>query len=201
MNLPQDELTAFLHLSLVILLPMVPAYVLFKALPGSADVSGPLQGLNIKLGGAFAGYFALLVLVFSTHNIWNPVRAGQIWQVKATLLDENGAVIQSLDPNYIGLDPNTFDTNKDGSFTLTVATQPTQGGAIVLPSVTVSYPSFQQPTIALDPADPSAGNAGLVRDERSHVIRIPPIRLKRLPEYSAASQREQGLVAAKGTQP
>jgi len=85
MNLPQDELRALLNLGLVILLPMVPAFVLFKALPGTAVVSGPLQGLNIKLGGAFAGYFALLILVFSTHKSGTPPQErygkypGKLW--------------------------------------------------------------------------------------------------------------------------
>lgn len=201
MNLPQDELRALINLGLVILLPMIPAFVLFKALPGTADVSGPLQGLNIKLGGAFAGYFALLVLVFSTHNIWNPVPAGQVWEVSGTLVAEDGTVIQQPDPKDIGLIPNNFNGYADGTFTLTVSTIPTQGGGRAFPRVMVGYPNFQSTTIPLDPSDAAAAHLELVRDEREHRIRIPPIRLKRLPEYSAGARAEQNLVAAKGLQP
>jgi hypothetical protein len=198
MNLQSDEFRAFLNLALVILLPMVPAYVLFKALPGTAVVSGPLQGLNIKLGGAFAGYFALLLLVFSTHSIWNPAPAAQVWEVSGSLVAEDGTAIQQPDPKDIGVIPNSFNGYADGTFTLTVSTIPTLGGGITLPRVMVGYPNFQTTTIPLDPSDANAAHLGLVRDETKHQIRIPPIRLKPLPEYSAAAA-ERKMIARKGT--
>ena len=52
--------------SLVIILPLLPAILIYKLLPHSqSDATGPFQGLKIKLGGAFGGYFitALLMLV------------------------------------------------------------------------------------------------------------------------------------------
>lgn len=53
----------YLSLAAILLLPLIPAYVIYKFLPESdTDVSGPYQGLSLKLKGAFAGYF-LLVLV------------------------------------------------------------------------------------------------------------------------------------------
>lgn len=52
----------FLVLAAILLLPLIPAYVLYKFLPVSeTDVSGPYQGLSIKLKGAFAGYFLLVL--------------------------------------------------------------------------------------------------------------------------------------------
>lgn len=52
----------FLVLAAILLLPLIPAYVLYKFLPASeTDVSGPYQGLSIKLKGAFAGYFLLVL--------------------------------------------------------------------------------------------------------------------------------------------
>ncbi|MBZ5533695.1 MAG: hypothetical protein LAO20_19870 [Acidobacteriia bacterium] len=196
-----NELRGFLNLALVILLPMAPAYVLFKALPGTAAVSGPLQGLNIKLGGAFAGYFALLVLVFSTHNIWNPAPSGQVWEVSGTVADEDGAVLQPLDPKDIGVIPRSFNAYADGTFTLTVPTTPTQGGGTAFPRVMVGHPNFQTTTIPLDPSDAAAAHVGLVRDETNHQIRIPTIHLKRLPEYFAGAHAEKEMIATKGTQP
>ncbi len=53
----------YFALAAILLLPVIPAYILYKFLPASdTDVSGPYKGLSIKLKGAFAGYF-LLVLV------------------------------------------------------------------------------------------------------------------------------------------
>ena len=53
----------YLALAAILLIPIIPAYILYKFLPTSeTDVSGPYQGLSLKLKGAFAGYF-LLVMV------------------------------------------------------------------------------------------------------------------------------------------
>jgi hypothetical protein len=50
-------------LSVLVLLPLIPAFLLFKLLPSRAVVKGPLAGFNVALGGAFAGYVALTVFV------------------------------------------------------------------------------------------------------------------------------------------
>ena len=43
------------------LLPLVPAYLLFRALPSQAEISGPFKGMTVKLGGAFAAYFLVFL--------------------------------------------------------------------------------------------------------------------------------------------
>ncbi|WP_224549138.1 hypothetical protein [Mesorhizobium sp. CA16] len=49
-------------LAAIILIPLVPAVIIYLLLPSDAHVSGPLKGFNIALTGAFAGYFALVLL-------------------------------------------------------------------------------------------------------------------------------------------
>lgn len=49
-------------LSVIMLVPLVPAFILYKYLPSKTNVDGPFKGLNLKLSGAFGGYF-LLVLI------------------------------------------------------------------------------------------------------------------------------------------
>ncbi len=45
-----------------ILTPVAPAYAMFKWLPSDASATGPFKGLKWKLGGAFAGYFMIVLI-------------------------------------------------------------------------------------------------------------------------------------------
>lgn len=56
----------------VLLIPLVPAFVLYWMLPSKASVTGPLKGLNINLQGAFAGYFALFLVAAGLVQVWKP---------------------------------------------------------------------------------------------------------------------------------
>jgi len=51
-----------LYLSAIIILPLIPAYVLYKNLPSKTLVTGPFKGLNINLSGTFGRYFLLVLL-------------------------------------------------------------------------------------------------------------------------------------------
>ena len=112
------QLLSLVSLAVMVLLPLVPAYLLFKALPSTAIVTGPFQGLKLKLGGAFAGYFILAVLVFYSHKIWAPPPQYQVWEVDGTVTDEDGAPLQLLELKDIGLYPPIFLANPGGSFQL-----------------------------------------------------------------------------------
>ena len=48
-------------LAAVLLLPLIPAFLLYKFLPSKTSVAGPFKGLNLKLTGAFGGYFLLVL--------------------------------------------------------------------------------------------------------------------------------------------
>lgn len=63
-----------LVLTAIVMLPLIPAFLLFKLLPSRAVVKGPLAGLNVSLGGAFGGYVALTVFVatFFANSIDKP---------------------------------------------------------------------------------------------------------------------------------
>ena len=191
----------FAHLIPIILLPMVPAFVLFWKLPSTADVTGPLQGLNLKLSGAFGGYCALLIILLYTHNIWNPPPSRQVWEVRGTVADEAGTAVRALTPTDIGLMPVRNVAYPDGTFSLTVSTEPKDGGGIAFPKVVVGYQDFQPVTIPLDPSDGS--HQGLIWDEKAHVVTIPTIRLKKFPEYNNRADTDSGnnMIATKGAQP
>lgn len=54
-----------IYLAALFIIPLLPAFILYKFLPSRTNVTGPFKGLDLKLTGAFAGYF-ILVLVGST---------------------------------------------------------------------------------------------------------------------------------------
>jgi hypothetical protein len=55
----------YFYLLITILAPLIPAYVLYRQLPAKTSVVGPFKGLSIKLSGAFAGYFLLVLLTIA----------------------------------------------------------------------------------------------------------------------------------------
>lgn len=56
---------SILYLLASFLVPLLPAYILYKTLPAETKVSGPFKGLNINLSGAFDGYFLLVLIAFA----------------------------------------------------------------------------------------------------------------------------------------
>jgi hypothetical protein len=57
---------------LIVLVPLVPAILLFKVLPSSAEVTGKWKGFPIKLSGAFAGYFVVAILAYGIMKEFGP---------------------------------------------------------------------------------------------------------------------------------
>ena len=59
-------LNDILFLGVIVILPIIPAFILFKWLPPKKTfASGPFKGLNLKLTGSFAGYFVVLLFILT----------------------------------------------------------------------------------------------------------------------------------------
>ena len=71
----------FLVTGTVVLLPLVPAYILFKFLPSEAGADGPYSGLSLRLKGAFAAYFVVLLAVMSFFHTL-PSNEVELWTIK-----------------------------------------------------------------------------------------------------------------------
>jgi hypothetical protein len=56
-------------LGAVLIIPAIPALLIYLLLPSDSKVGGPFRGLNIRLTGAFSGYF-LLVLIASSITVY-----------------------------------------------------------------------------------------------------------------------------------
>lgn len=146
-------MSQFATLFCVILLPIVPAYILYKALPSSGAVDGKLQGLEIKLGGAFAGYFAVVLLIVANQKTLIPAQYKQ-WTVTGQVMDEKGQPIDPLAYKNISLQPNPLTPIAPGSFTLTFYSSSATNGTS--PTLSISQDDYQTVCYSLDKSLPKA---------------------------------------------
>jgi hypothetical protein len=111
------DMNVFALLVLMVVLPLLPAFLLFKYLPSSsASLTGPLQHFTVNLGGAIAGYaFILLVLLYAFRSVL-PGNFKE-WNVKGKVFlnDQAGAPGQA----HFRLIPG-FEVDNEGNFFLTV---------------------------------------------------------------------------------
>lgn len=77
-------------LAAILLLPLVPAFLLYKFLPSRTNVSGPFKGLSIKLTGAFGGYF---LLVLTAVAVFFPLLKND----QAKIIDQQNEKISQLE--------------------------------------------------------------------------------------------------------
>ena len=84
----------YLSLAAILLLPLIPAFIIYKFLPASdTDVSGPYQGLSLKLKGAFAGYFLLVIVgLVLQYTVMNNKQGKQIEELGRAVAEKNTAI-------------------------------------------------------------------------------------------------------------
>jgi hypothetical protein len=194
-------------LAFILLLPLVPAFLLFKLLPSTAVVDGPLQGLRIDLSGAFAAYFALVVLVLSTHSVWNPPPvppASQVWTVSGRVTDNEGNAIPNLNTGDFALqNPSLVTMDTAGNFKVTVPITFISGGAPAYPSLCVSIPSsYTSNCIPLDPGTPSMNpNRAYYTMNMTNPIQLQPLQQAYAPGAALNAQVNAGQNQHPGAQP
>jgi hypothetical protein len=132
----------------VVLLPLVPAYLLYRLLPGETNVEGPWHGLKIKLTGAFGGYFLLVVtLLFTsatlpTYDVWTVHGRLHLADQPVGIVDD-GMVRFTVKPPGLNVQP-------DGRFRLTLVRVPDPSGQPELPMVIVEIPGYLPVGLDLD---------------------------------------------------
>lgn len=122
-------------IAVMVLLPIVPAILLYYKLPNKTTVKGPFKGLNIQLTGAFAGYFLVLLLVvgfyisfLSGRSISAPVY--EPWKVEGKISLGDGAVMD--DDIDIMVKPPDSDIDGEGSFYISGILLPEKKGENVI---------------------------------------------------------------------
>jgi hypothetical protein len=186
-----------LVLSFLVLLPMIPAFLLFKLLPSRAVVRGPLAGLNVALGGAFAGYVALTVFVatFYAQSLKPPTNTYRIWTVRGQLQFPPGERPQ------IGWDlgPPLLTLDKGNGFYLAI---PLADGA-EMPDLVLEAPGYAPKSIRLKKEIGLGVDYGPGIDEKQARISLgKPIVFEKPPQSQAyvpaATPQTLQLAAAKG---
>lgn len=178
--MPTDpNLVKLIWIFTAILLPLIPAILLFKLLPlSSADVSGPFHGFQIKLGGAVGAYF-ILVLVISFGP--RPTPPYEVFTVKGQVQDENG---EPMAENKIkmNVERSVVYRKNDGSFEMKIVVRPDEMGQMKLPALNVEWEPahlFGNATVHLNPDDQVFGQKYALKSSPGEIRIADPIKLKK----------------------
>src|SRR5262245_53642346 len=201
---------SLIHISVGVLLPLVPAYILFKTLPTDATVEGPWKGLKIKLGGGFGGYFLLVLLVLSYLYWMNEQRNKQTEEVRRLTEElrlykeiENRAYKVFAVRGKVGAeDKSYFDTVEDfqiyrlpkiggvspnGKFEAYIPVRLKPDATLDPTEIIIDYPSYSAASVNLD--DNNLVTQKLA--DREITLKTPVIMLKKHEEgYSPATAQQ-----------
>jgi hypothetical protein len=178
----------YVYMLLVLLLPLIPAYVLFRFLPSSANVEGPFKGLTIKLGGAFAAYFVTVLLSWQVATKFVERYWSENWVVVGHLAFD-GSTTNHPSPMQalILVKPPAADIEDSGSLTMQVPIPLVHEGATDIQRLVVAVDGYETVNVPLDPDNKHLGAYGaqdyqVTFDERNHQILIgKPIVLSKAP--------------------
>ncbi|MBB5610959.1 MULTISPECIES: hypothetical protein [unclassified Janthinobacterium] len=106
--------TFFVQSCILVLLPLIPAIILFKIFPSTGEGAGEFWKWKWKFGGAFAGYVLLFFMLWGAMQEQLKTRDVEVWTVR-------GNVEASRVPNIanlIGIKsmPQTLNIETDGSY-------------------------------------------------------------------------------------
>lgn len=145
-------MTDLILITFTILLPITPAYILYKALPARTSVKGPFKGLNIQLSGAFGGYFLLVltILGFISTRPQPPNPGYEVWEVKGKINWDQDGTTTDIQRIQMSLMPPNRMLKGDGTFDLQVAPKVIDMGKLRFPKLVIEHPDFQTITIDLN---------------------------------------------------
>lgn len=181
------------YIAAVVLVPLIPAFILYKFLPaGRTEVDGPFKGLDIKLSGAFAGYFlvvlivtSLLVFLIKTKPVAicppcpaPPVTQYEVYTVTGEVDLEGEPNSHKIDTNQLtfSLQPSERTLNPDGSFSFDIPVKPGQVGEPQFPALIVGHidPRYDKATIPLNEKVPSRNGFTVDYNKEARTIVIKP---------------------------
>lgn len=148
--------TYLLSMTLAFLVPMVPAFVLYRMLPSTAVVSGPFKGLTVQLSGAFGGYFLLILIAFGFLAAQPNTATDELWEVTGKIVLPNGRPID-MDQLKVRLVPTSLDLIGDGRFIVRVPAKRDASGKARFPTLVFEDPDHDTTSIDLNAEKPVFG--------------------------------------------
>jgi len=174
----------------IVLLPLVPAVILYKLFEQKTFVTGPFKGLRLDLSGAFAGYF--LILVVLCFVLYRPMQQrkdlqSKIENLSSQLQDARQATGWTVWGQIEFTDQPTNSLTKsgvrisivplpeiynDGTFEVHVV-KTTEGARQIFPSLEISKDNYWTETVHLESLGSTLGTQySKNRDESNHTIWI-----------------------------
>ena len=186
------------YLASVVLVPLLPAFLLYKFLPpGRTEVGGPFKGLDIKLSGAFAAYF-LVVLIMTSLLVFlirtkpappcpicptPPATQYEVYTVTGKVDLERVPDSGKIDYRQLTLSlaPPERTVKPDGSFSFQIPVRPGQSGQPEFPDLIIGHEdsAYDSATIPLDEKSPYQQQGFTVNYDRAAktIVLKPEIRL------------------------
>ena len=185
-----------------ILLPLGPAFVLYKLLPSTAKVRGPFKGLNLQLSGAFGGYFMLTLMVFgfiSTRPQPKPPATEEMWEVTGKIDCQQSGDPVDISQLRLSMMPPSTVTGGDGTFIVHVPAKRLPSGEAKFPILLIENAGHETVSIDLNQEGFKFGQVEgkLRKDKENKAIYLgETISLKRTPPYQPTGVTPQPVVPA-----
>jgi hypothetical protein len=153
--------TELVFMTALVILPLIPAVVLFWALPSKGQVSGPFKGLNVKFSGAFAGYMILFGCLLQIRP--TDFDHSHVWQVKGRVAFKRPHAETKPNTNDIRVrvtPPDLVvhgDGSGGGSFRFDVPI-PEKNGEPDFPRLSLDLAGYEPLSVSLAPDQPGDGS-------------------------------------------
>jgi hypothetical protein len=164
-----------LIMTFAFLLPLVPAYLLYRLLPSRTKVNGPFKGLNLQLQGSFAGYFLLVLMAFGFVTTRPaPIAIDEVWEVKGKLDYQGDAQAASNGRWEVRTLPANYSFVGDGTFVVRVPARRSASGKRDFPILVFDVPEHETVSVDLNADNPvyGKGNWTLSKDQETRHIQV-----------------------------
>jgi hypothetical protein len=169
-----------IQVCILILLPIIPAALIFKLFRTHGKGEGQLFGFRWSFGGAFAGYLIILLVLWSVmYNQFNPKDA-EVWTVNGKV--EPGSIGNIANRIEIRSIPQSLRLDEDGGYEFKIIVT-RNGDELVFPRVKIDLSRLcgGVRTVQLDESKgtfgviPSAKSVRIDKEPRTRSIYISPI--------------------------